>query len=162
MSKTLIVMRHAKSSWDTPFEDIERPLNQRGRDGAGALGDWLRRLSLSPDEILCSSAKRTRETGALLQLDAPMTSMQGLYMASCDVMMNKAQKATGDTVLLIAHNPGIGEFAERLAQAVPNHPRFFDYPSGATTVFSCAIESWSDLAFGACVANHFTTPKDLL
>ena len=162
MSKTLIVMRHAKSSWDAPVTDFERALNERGRIGASALGDWLRRLPLKPDQILTSSAERTQETGLRLKLSAPLTPLRALYMASSDVLLDQTQRAQGDVVLIIAHNPGIGEFAERLAQTAPNHPRFFDYPSGATTVFSCEIDSWLDLKFGVSSVAHFTTPKDLL
>ncbi|WP_293450168.1 histidine phosphatase family protein [Planktotalea sp.] len=162
MSKTLIVMRHAKSSWDNPVEDIERSLNERGRNGATALGNWMRTLSLNPNEILCSSAERTQETGALLKLTTSMTLNKALYMASSDVMMNHVQRATGDTLLIIAHNPGIGEFAERLAVTAPNNPRFFNYPSGATTVFDCDIDTWDDLKFGAATSTQFITPHDLL
>jgi phosphohistidine phosphatase len=162
MSKTLIVMRHAKSSWDNPVEDIARSLNERGRNGAAALGNWMRTLSIIPDEILCSTAVRTQETGQLLKFETPLSLNKALYMTTSDVMMNHVQRTTGDTVLIIAHNPGIGEFAERLAITAPNNPRFFNYPSGATTVFNCDIDAWSDLKFGTATATQFITPHDLL
>jgi phosphohistidine phosphatase len=162
MSKTLIVMRHAKSSWDNPVEDIARSLNERGRNGAAALGNWMRTLSIIPDEILCSTAVRTQETGQLLKIETPLSLNKALYMTTSDVMMNHVQRTTGDTVLIIAHNPGIGEFAERLAITAPNNPRFFNYPSGATTVFNCDIDAWSDLKFGTATATQFITPHDLL
>ena len=162
MSKTLIVMRHAKSSWDRPVSDIERSLNERGRNGAVALGDWLHENALEPDEILCSSAERTQETARCLKLAAPITSSPALYMAPAEVLLKHAARATGDTVLLVAHNPGIGELAERLANQIPTHPRFLDYPSGATTVFSCDLNNWDDLRFGSATPRHFTTPRDLI
>ncbi|EDZ41108.1 MAG: histidine phosphatase family protein [Rhodobacteraceae bacterium] len=162
MSKTLIVMRHAKSSWDEPVEDKCRFLNERGRNGATALGDWMRRTALTPDEILCSSATRTQETADRLALDTPLTLNDALYMASSDVLMKHVQKARADMLLIVAHNPGIGEFAERLAKIAPNNPRFFNYPSGATTVFTCDIADWSALHFHQNTAAHFTTPHDLL
>lgn len=161
MSKTLIVMRHAKSSWENASEDIERPLNERGQIGAVALGDWLRTQTLAPDETLCSNARRVQQTGAGLKIATPLTKIGALYMASEDILLKHVQKAKGDTVLLLAHNPGIGEFAEQLAQSAPNNPRFFNYPSGATTVFSCDIENWSDLKFGDNIVTHFITPKEL-
>lgn len=162
MSKTLIVMRHAKSSWDEPVEDNRRLLNERGRNGATALGHWMRRTALNPDEILCSAAARTEETAQRLALDTQINLIDALYMSSSDVLMEHVQKALGDTLLIVAHNPGIGEFAERLAQVAPNNPRFFNYPSGATTVFECDIAKWSALKFHQNKALHFTTPHDLL
>ena len=161
MSKTLIVMRHAKSSWDRPVSDIERALNERGRSGATALGAWLRQHALEPDEILCSSAERTQETAQCLKLATPITSLPALYMAPADVLLKHIARASGDVVLVLAHNPGIGEFAERLAKSPPDHPRFLDYPSGATTVFSCDIDSWSDLKFASAEPRLFITPRDL-
>ena len=106
MSKTLIVMRHTKSSWDEPVEDKCRLLNERGRNGATALGDWMRRTALTPDEILCSSATRTQETADRLALDTPLKLNDALYMASSDVLMKHVQKARAGTLLIVAHNPG--------------------------------------------------------
>ncbi len=162
MSKTLIVMRHAKSSWDAPVNDIDRSLNARGHLAAAAVGDWLRGQNLHPDGVVSSSATRVQETGAGLKIDAPLTQIKALYMASADVLLNHVQRATGDTVLLIAHNPGIGEFADMLAHTAPNHQKFYDYPSGATTVFNCEIDTWDDLKFGVNTATHFVVPKDLV
>ncbi len=162
MSKTLIVMRHAKSSWEHDLEDIDRPLNKRGHDGALALGDWLRSINLAPDETICSSAKRVQETGAGLNIDAALTRFESLYMASEDALLETVQQAKGDVVLLLAHNPGIGEFAEQMAQSAPNNQRFFNYPSGATTVFECEIETWPELKFGDGTVTHFITPKELM
>lgn len=161
MSKTLIVMRHAKSSWDEPVEDSQRRLNERGRIGATALGDWMRRTALAPDEILCSSAARTQETAQRLALDCAITTRDALYMSSSDVLMKHVQQAKGATLLIVAHNPGIAEFAERLVLSAPNNPRFFNYPSGATTVLDCDIDSWDDLRFHRAHVTHFTTPHDL-
>ena len=63
MTLQLILMRHAKSSWDDPAAaDFDRPLNGRGRRSAKALGHWLRQRGWLPDRVLCSSARRTRET----------------------------------------------------------------------------------------------------
>ena len=62
MTRRLILMRHAKSSWDNPFaEDHQRPLNGRGKRSAKAIGEWLRAQGYLPDQILSSSATRTRE-----------------------------------------------------------------------------------------------------
>ncbi|MEO0763161.1 MAG: histidine phosphatase family protein, partial [Pseudomonadota bacterium] len=61
--KTVILLRHAKSSWSDPeLEDHERPLNKRGKAAAPLMGDWLERSGYRPDLVLCSPAKRTRQT----------------------------------------------------------------------------------------------------
>ena len=61
MALSLILVRHAKSSWDTPaLSDHDRPLNKRGRASARAIGDWLRKENLLPDQILTSTAQRRR------------------------------------------------------------------------------------------------------
>lgn len=80
MSKKLIIMRHAKSSWEHEGTDKTRPLNERGRKSATALGEWLRSQNLHPDTILCSSAARTQETAARLKLSQPISSIDALYM----------------------------------------------------------------------------------
>lgn len=162
MSKTLIVMRHAKSSWKHDLDDHDRPLNARGRAGASALGDWLRNVSALPDEILCSSAARTQETAQRLNLGTAISTIPALYLCSADEMLREIRRASGQVVLVVAHNPGIADFAERLGHSAPDHPRFLDYPSGATTVFSCGIDSWADLKFASATPIAFTIPRDLV
>lgn len=161
MPKILIVMRHAKSGWDMPVPDKDRPLNARGRGAATQIGNWLRAQGITPDEILCSSATRTRETTERLGVTCDATYIDALYLASSDQIMAQLQKAAGESVLIVGHNPGIAEFAERLAQTAPAHPRFFDYPTAATTVFSCPVTDWSGIKFHSCTAENFVTPHDL-
>lgn len=61
-NRTLILMRHAKSSWRTRRADIDRPLNSRGRRNAGQAGEWLHEHRYAPELVLCSPSTRTRET----------------------------------------------------------------------------------------------------
>ena len=75
--KRLILVRHAKSDWSLGMADHDRPLNVRGRASAAAIGRWLREKNLRPDQVLCSTATRTRETLDLLDLDAPPVSRTG-------------------------------------------------------------------------------------
>lgn len=164
MSLTLILMRHAKSSWDDPLQsDHDRPLNQRGRDSAPAIGKWLSDKSFLPDELLCSTAARTRETYDRLGLTAVQATFKdALYLASADAMLRVLQSATSPAVLMLGHNPGIGHFAELLAQQAPDHPRFFDYPTCATTVFTFDADTWSEVTFGQGAVRAFAIPRDLL
>ena len=55
----LVLLRHAKSSWEGDLDDVDRPLNARGRRDADAAGRWLAQHQLVPDSLLCSPARRT-------------------------------------------------------------------------------------------------------
>lgn len=137
MMKKLILMRHAKSSWEYPdLDDHARPLNRRGQKSAKALGDWLRTNGHLPDQILCSTSERTRQTLAGLALPAGIQTrfLGALYHADPAQLTFCLKQATGHCVLVIAHNPGIADWAQDLATPAPDHPRFQDFPTGATLV----------------------------
>jgi phosphohistidine phosphatase len=160
--KRLILMRHAKSDWGTPgLPDHARPLNKRGRRAARALGAWLRAEGLEPGEILCSTAARTQETCARLKLPLAPCLIDRLYLAEAAAMLDTLRAARADTVLMIGHNPGIAEFAAGLVAAPPAHPRFGDYPTGATLVMDFDIEDWAGLQEHSGDAIHFVIPRDL-
>lgn len=148
----LILMRHCKSDWSTGQADEDRPLNKRGRGAATALGDWLRTKGHLPSAALVSSATRTRETFERLRLDCPATFHDSLYLAEPIVILDHIKSTPADTLLVVGHNPGIAELVDGLVPDAPNHPRFFDYPTGATTVL--------DMTAGGTVLD-FITPRDL-
>ncbi len=163
MTKTLILMRHAKSSWDAPAtSDHARPLNGRGRRSAKALGDWMRAQGWIPDQVLCSSSARTRETFAGLKVPLAGEFTDDLFHAGPEQMLPLLARASGQTVLLLGHNPGIAEFAEQLVSSKPDHARFFDYPTGATLVVSFDIDDWNRLRPGTGNVLDFTVPRDLM
>lgn len=162
MTKTLILMRHAKSSWDHPgLEDHARPLNKRGRKSAKVLGTWLRANDLVPDEVLSSDSERTRETFALLGLDLAADFTRALYHADAMAMQAVLRGATGDRVLMIGHNPGISEFAINAIDEPPQHTRFFDYPTGATLVADFPIDDWTAFRWSTGHAAQFVVPREL-
>lgn len=163
MTRRLILMRHAKSSWNHPgVMDHDRPLNKRGRRSAEVMGRWLRENDLTPDEIISSTAKRTRETCEGLGFDIAATFTRRLYHAGPDEMLDILRAATGETVLIVAHNPGIAWFADTMARAPPDHPRFADYPTCATTVMTFAIDQWRAIREGTGQNTQFAIPRDLL
>lgn len=164
MSRTLILMRHAKSSWDDFMQpDHARVLNERGRMSADAMGNWLKENNYRPNEILCSSAERTRETYTRLGLPMSKTRYEDrLYHASPDVMLRLLQTATSDTVLMLGHNPGIAHFAELLVKSPATHPRFSDYPTCATTVIHFDMANWSDLKFHQGAVINFAIPREVI
>ncbi len=163
MPLKLILMRHAKSDWDDPLlVDHDRVLNKRGRASAVAMGNWLRAEGHVPDETLSSSSQRTRETQELVGMGGDVTFSKALYHAGSHKMLTALQAATGKTILMIGHNPGIGDFAERLAKQAAGHPRFFDYPTCATTVFEFDCTFWSEVQPGMGTVRAFMIPREIL
>ncbi len=171
MTRRLILTRHAKSSWDDPMmSDHARPLNARGRQAAADLGAWLASRGYVPGEVLCSDATRTRETWALiaaaLDASAPETTpllvlKPALYHAPADVMMAVLRHAQAETVMMVGHNPGIAEFAERIVAQAPAHSAYQRYPTGATLVASFEIDAWQDVTFGSGAVRDFVVPREL-
>ncbi len=168
MSLRLILMRHAKSDWDSPAKsDFERPLSKRGRIAATAIGDWLSRNDYIPETVLCSAAKRTRETlsRVLSELDKNLDVkyLQPLYLAAPEFMLQTLRKQQqSGTILMVAHNPGTAILANALAENAPPHERFDDYPSGATTIFTFDIETWQTIAPGSGQVSEFIVPRDIV
>ncbi len=148
----LILMRHCKSDWSSGLADEDRPLNPRGRKAAVALGGWLRAQAHVPTHALVSSAARTRETFDLLALDTPVSFHDALYLAEPGTILDHVKANPSQVLLVVGHNPGIAELADGLVVDPPDHGRFVDYPTGATTVL--------DMAAGGKVVD-FITPHDL-
>jgi phosphohistidine phosphatase len=166
MTLTLILIRHAKSDWDDPrLTDHQRPLNDRGRRAAPRVGAWLTVTGLNPQEALVSDAMRTRETWSYIasQLpDAPAPALlPGLYLAGPTAMLTYLHAATANCVAMVAHNPGTGVLAERLAATPPAHPSFASYPTGAVTVLDFDISEWADAQPGMSRVRAFVIPRDL-
>ena len=167
MTRTLILTRHAKSAWDDPsLDDFDRTLNGRGRKSAVAIGNWLVETGALPDIVLVSGARRTVETwgrmAAAFPATATMQSAPALYHGSASTILSVLRAQRAPTIMLIGHNPGIGEFAERIVHTPPDHPRFLDYPTAATTVITFDVAEWSDIAWGSGHAEDFVIPRELL
>ncbi len=164
MTRRLILMRHAKSSWDDPaLPDRDRPLNTRGIRSARALGKWLAQKGYLPDIVLCSPATRTRETLKGLKLGVvPVKYPDALYHASTGVILDTLQQnGAGKCVLLLTHNPGCADFADRIVTAPLKNDAFFDYPTGATLVVDLPVEHWQDAAFHSGEVVDFVVPREL-
>ncbi|WP_287865527.1 histidine phosphatase family protein [Tabrizicola sp.] len=165
--KRLILTRHAKSSWDDPMmPDHDRPLNERGKAAAADLGQWLASRDYIPGEVLCSDALRTRKTFSGIAPALPGTPVlelkPALYHAGPDVMMAVLRHATADVVMMIGHNPGIAEFAQRLVAHPPATPDFQRYPTGATLVVDFDAPDWASVGFGSGVAADFVVPREIV
>ncbi len=162
--RRLILTRHAKSAWDDPLiDDHDRPLNGRGRRSALELGEWLHSRGYEPDEVLCSSAARTKETwarvlSAPLEVTPKVEVLDGLYHAGPDVMLGLLKKATGDCVMMLGHNPGIAALAAMLPAKGPNRPEFSRYPTAATLVVDFDAGDWAAVGPGQGSVMDFFVP----
>lgn len=169
--KKLILMRHGKSNWSDPgFGDHERPLNARGRVSAPAMAGWLAANGHAPDTILCSPSKRTRQTVELMRQatpDLPEPVVEGaLYHGSPGGIRQLLRRLPGEcrTVLVIAHQPGLGELARLLASGAepPRCSRAFShFPTAAVAILEADIDEWSGLAWHGADFVDFRTPREL-
>ncbi|MFN0184685.1 MAG: SixA phosphatase family protein [Aquabacterium sp.] len=167
--RQLLLMRHAKSSWDDPgLSDHARPLNPRGRAAAAAMRRMMREAGLAPDLVLVSSSRRTLQTLEALEPwdDTPLVEpMDALYLASPEQMLQAINSITETvrSVLILGHNPGMHDLAVRLAgtgEALIRHRLGEGFPSGALVEFSIA-SSWASLQEGDARLLRFVTPRDL-
>ncbi|MEM9755448.1 MAG: histidine phosphatase family protein [Pseudomonadota bacterium] len=166
MTRRLILVRHAKSDWGTAgLSDHDRPLNARGRRSAPRIGAWLAGGGFVPDQVLCSTARRTQETWAGIAAHLPKSPAPHLeprlYHATPEVLRAVIDAAEGRTIAVIGHNPGIGALAHLIADVAPQHAAFDLYPTGATTVFEMPGGTWPEIALGAGRVLAFGVPRDL-
>ena len=171
--RQLLLLRHAKSSWDDPkLPDHARPLNARGRQAAVAMRRAIRDLSLLPDVVLVSSARRTLQTLEALGPwdDTPLIEpMDALYLATAPGLLAvlNGVAETARSVMLIGHNPGLHELALLLAgeagteESNPVGRRLArGYPTGALVEFMVP-GSWEHLCGGSARLLRFLAPGDL-
>jgi phosphohistidine phosphatase len=165
--KRLLLLRHAKSSWDDPaLPDDERPLAPRGHRAAERMAEHLRSNVPHVDLVLCSSALRTRETleGMTNAFgDAQVAVEDELYGATDDELMERLQRVAegSETVALIGHNPGIHDVAIALAGSGDDLDRMrAKFPTGALAVLEFD-GPWRRLSRGGARLASFVTPKDL-
>ncbi|MEL6773907.1 MAG: histidine phosphatase family protein [Pseudomonadota bacterium] len=169
--KTVILLRHAKSSWADPeLDDHDRPLNKRGKASAPLIADWMKRSGYRPDRVLCSSAKRTRQTLKRMRdamPDLPQAILEPrLYHADPGVMFGllSEQPDQSDTVLVLGHQPGLSAFARKL---VNGHVRprcvraFQHFPTAAAAVLTLPVARWEDLAPNSAAFIDFAVPREL-
>ncbi len=175
-NRNLVLFRHAKSAWpDVP--DHERPLAGRGIRAAPVMGRWLRDAGLVPDLVLCSTARRARETWQFAQAglaaSPPVSFEDSIYGEDGPgllALIREVPPATG-TLLLVGHNPAIEDLAPMLAAppgaAGPEAASAGDlermrakFPTAAIAVLQFA-GAWRGLAPGQARLTAFVTPRDL-
>ena len=167
----LMLLRHAKSDWSSPgMQDSARPLNERGEAAARLMGGYMARHSLIPQRVLCSPARRTRETWAGIAAqwaaDAEVVFDERLYAATRQVLLSiiRSQDAVARTVLVIGHNPGLQEAAELLIAAgdVELRERLREkFPTAALSVIDFAVDKWSRIHNRSGRLDRYVTPRSI-
>ena len=154
--------------------DFDRPLNKRGQKAAPLMGQEIQRRGLVPQLVYCSAAKRAQETweavSSVIAEDLgaiEIKVLRGLYLASPAQIMTQLRRTPkdADRVMLIAHNPGMENFAHRLA-GEGSKSKALDrlvekFPTAALAVFECPIGSWQELDWQQARLTHCLWPREL-
>jgi phosphohistidine phosphatase len=165
----LHLLRHAKSSWaDQTLPDHDRPLAPRGLRDAKRIADHLRRLGIAPDLTLCSTARRTRETLALIRPalgDTASVRLESeLYGATAETLLERVRAVPEDvaSVMLIGHNPGLHDLALLLASTGAGLERLAaKFPTAALATLALPAATWEQLDRGGAVLDAYVVPKEL-
>lgn len=168
----LMLFRHAKSSWTDPgLDDHDRPLNPRGQKSAPLIGRFMRNQKLTPELVLCSPARRARETWKLASAElrtAPRLLVEdALYDFGNGGRILDTVRAKADTaksVMVVGHNPSIERLAQRLIGKgdVKLRKRLAEkYPTGALAVISFDTGDWDNIEDGKGTLAFFARPRDL-
>ena len=163
--KTLLVMRHAKSSWAVGgIPDHERPLNRRGERDAVQIARFLESQEIKIDRVAASTALRANKTADALVATMDHLSPDHLelhdefYLAAPETYLDYLQELDDSvkTVLVIGHNPGL----ESLIQSLSG--RWESMPTAAIACFDCSASSWSEAEPSQFRLDHLWRPKDVL
>ncbi|HXG79652.1 MAG TPA: histidine phosphatase family protein [Methyloceanibacter sp.] len=168
---TLILLRHAKSSWSNPaIADFDRPLAKRGIKDAPLMGKAMAERGIEPELVLCSAARRTRDTLDLvlpeLKVEPEVVYDEALYHASPAKMLEILHgiRPGANRVMLVGHNPELQAFALDLVGAGPKHFRdrlMTKYPTAALAAVNFAAGLWKNITVNSGTLNLFMTPKDV-
>lgn len=168
--KTLYLLRHADAAPDSALPDHDRPLTDEGRRTAGRLADLMSQKGLTPDVVLCSTARRTAETWERLAPrvgeDATVIYEEQLYGASVRRLLEVVGRVADSAgrLLVVGHNPGLEELAEHLTDSDGkggDSSLGSGLPAGALAVLEAQVSQWKDLEEGRCALVSFTEPRHL-
>lgn len=159
--KTLLLLRHGKSNWDTQYQlDHDRPLAKRGRKAATLMGRYLTALAEVPDYACASSAVRARDTAqrAAEAGDWPcrIAISERLYHASPDQVLDVVRKTDRgvDRLLLAGHEPTWSTLSGRLIGSAS-----LRFPTAAVARIDLSIENWREADYGKGTLVWLVTPK---
>jgi phosphohistidine phosphatase len=164
-SRTLVLLRHAKSAYPDGVADHDRPLAPRGQREAGLAGDWLRANVPAIDGVLCSTATRARETLAHTGIDAPVRYVDRLYDAVPGTVIDEITHVDDHVavLLVVAHEPTISQVALGLAGADSSNTAAVEristkFPTSAMATLRLT-GSWKDVELGSAELVDFHVPR---
>lgn len=144
--KTVLILRHAKSSWSNPgLADIDRPLNKRGKRDAPRMGAWLDAQELIPDLILSSPARRARKTAQAVSeyssYDGEIETVPDFYPGDPYTFIDTLMSIPDEyqSVMIVAHNPGLEELLYALSGESAR------MPTSSLAQVELPLDSWRDL-----------------
>ena len=160
--KTLLIVRHAKSSWDdASMKDFDRPLNDRGRRDAPDMAERLQKAGVHIDLFVSSPAKRARKTAELFmevygRKVGELVEVQPLYHPEIQAFREAIADLDDslDTVAIFSHNPGITAFANILSTV-----RVDDMPTCAVFSVRSDVAHWKDFIESKPTFWFFDYPK---
>lgn len=173
--KTLGLFRHAKSDWnDARLRDFDRPLNQRGRTGAGLMGVHILEYGVKWRRILASPAVRVAQTIELAAEAAgetpPLNWDRRIYLASSPTLIELLREQdeanrSPDTILMVGHNPGLEDLIFDLVPDDGTNPLRDSvedkFPTAAFAVLHLEIDAWREITDGCARLIHLMRPRDL-
>ena len=162
--KTLILVRHAKSSWDYPnLSDFDRPLNGRGKRDAPGMGRYLAEQGIHADLIVSSPANRAITTARVIQEHQgrpkpAMVEERSLYHASASTILRvvQSQPEGVNSLMVFGHNPGFTDCANRLCDGDIDN-----IPTCGVVGIRFDVSRWSDVGFGDGEQQYFYSPKGI-
>ena len=162
MSKRLIIMRHAKSSWTSgAATDHQRPLNKRGRRSAPRIGARLQELGWIPDLVIASDSERTRETWQRMQAEFPHSIEERFsntfYHGGLTAITSACTMLTEDTstLLVLGHNPGWEDAVAKLSG------RWVRMTTANAALLESDAEDWAEAMEASWVLVDVLRPKEL-
>lgn len=166
-SRRLFLLRHAEAARPPATNDHERPLSERGRDDAAAMGVYLAQAGLLPSMALVSTSTRTRGTWELVQKALPQlvpAVFEGKIYESTPEAILAAIRATADeheSLIVVGHNPGLHRLALQLIGRADRNAYarlHSDYPPGSLAVIDFEAGDWRNVADHGGALERFATP----
>jgi phosphohistidine phosphatase len=164
--RTLVLLRHAKSSWDDPaLGDFERPLAPRGKRDAPKIGRFLASSGAEVDFVLCSNAVRARETWKLVAKAARFGGLveftDEIYEAPAERLMRlvRGLPDTAACAMLVGHNPGFEDLIRVLCSRESRMS--VTVPTGALACVDCNADRWEGVSPAAGSLRWLVVPKIL-
>ncbi len=172
MTKTLYLLRHAKSGWDDPVaRDFDRPLNKRGEKAARTIGQWMAANGVTFEQVIASPAVRVIDTldGVWAGYGRKMepTWDRRIYLASSATLLDVLREVSDehDSVMMVGHNPGMEDVVFDLVPDDGSSPLREEvevkYPTAALVQLDIDIDSWSDIGKPVALLKRFVRPRDL-